>query len=84
MNNLTNYVLYCILNSLYFQNQYAANLETIMQLLRERDVQEAEWRRNEALERENLLNELSVQKRGKDFRFYGSRGKRPSLDYQKR
>ena len=64
------------------QGQYAANLETIMQLLAERDAQEAEWRRNEAIERENLLNELAVQKR--DFRYYGSRGKRPSFDYQKR
>lgn len=54
-----------------------------MQLLAERDAQEAEWRRNEAIERENLLHELSAQKRG-DFHFYGSRGKRPSLEYQKR
>lgn len=68
-------------NPAAFQGQYAANLETIMQLLAERDAQEAEWRRNEAIERENLLSELSAQKRG-DFRYYGSRGKRP--EQQKR
>ncbi|KAI6227041.1 hypothetical protein M3Y95_00685000 [Aphelenchoides besseyi] len=55
--------------------QYAANnLETIMQLLAERDAQESEWRRQEALDRENARAELAKQKR--DFHYYGARGKK--------
>jgi len=64
------------------EGQYAPNLETIMQLLAERDAQEAEWRRNEAMERENLLAELSAQKRG--FNYYGARGKKSGFEQQKR
>lgn len=48
-----------------------------MQLLAERDAQEDEWRRSEAIERENLLAELSAQKRGgSGFNYYGARGKK--------
>lgn len=54
-----------------------------MQLLAERDRSEAEWRRQEALERENLLSELSMQKRG-SFNYYGSRGKKSGFEQQKR
>ncbi|KAI6243864.1 hypothetical protein M3Y99_00051900 [Aphelenchoides fujianensis] len=64
--------------------QYNANLDTIMQLLRERDAQEAEWRRQEEVDRENALAELSAQKRG--FAYYGARGKKasPVFEQQKR
>jgi hypothetical protein len=52
-----------------------------MQLLAERDAQESEWRRNEAIERENLLAE--IQKRS--FHYYGARGKKSSaFEQQKR
>jgi hypothetical protein len=53
-----------------------------MQLLAERDATEEEWRRQEALDRENLMAELSAQKRG-SFNYYGGRGKRV-LEQQKR